>query len=192
MESAIQAAIMSLMFLLMNACGSKKNTNEHFIINEDVQKIIIAFIEEKDFAGYVEFEDDVYAINTCLTATLYDIDTNHYLTLIISRYPEDPFLDMPCYSVNPKPTMYYNVCGKDLFVYNHSTDTNYPLFPLNIISEKAALIKERTYLFDDKMNDARFVTQTYKYHSDGKCVWIEKDTTFNLFQWVDRMYSKRI
>jgi hypothetical protein len=102
------------------------------------------FVHTNDFSGYLWIEDNsVDTISTCLSATLFDIDTNHYMVLIISRYPGDAFIGTPYYQLNQKSPMYYKLEDKDLFVYSHTIDNEYTLFPQCKYSEKAVLEKEK-------------------------------------------------
>lgn len=184
--------ILICLVVLINGCATKHGLNDignNYIIDESVQKIIMDFVKEKDFAGYIEFEDDgTYAINTCVSATLYDIGTNRCLTLIISRYPFDALRGTSYYKVNCRPVMCFNVGGKDVFVYNHSMDGTLQLFPQNSYLEKVAMGKEKTYTLDndDVVIDDRFAKQTYIYQLDDGYIRIEKDSTFNLFQGIDK------
>ena len=162
--------------ILPSACD-----NKHEIINENILNVIEEFISENDFAGFVRFEDGIDTIKTCLSATLYDIDTNHFFTLIISRFPDDVLIGTPYYHINQKPPMYYKVGDKDMFVYSHTINNTYRLFPQCTCSPKKILIKEKEYDFDKRMIDCRFAMQTYKYRIDDKSVFIEKDSTFYLF-----------
>ncbi len=175
--------ISTIIFLTLFSISFSACNNKHEIIDENVQNVLMDFISENDFAGFVRFEDGLDTIKTCLSATLYDIDTNHYMTLIISRFPDDAFIGTPCYHLNRKPPMYYKVGDKDLFVYSH-TNSTYSLFPQNTCSEKTVFEKEKAYTPDEKMIDCEFVIQTYKYRLGDKEVWIEKDSIFDFFQWL--------
>ena len=169
----------ALLFISLNSCVKKQNK-----IDENIQKVLMEFVEKHDFAGYIKFEDGLYAINTCLSATLYDIDTNHYLTLIICRYAGDPLKGTPYDNINSGSTMYYDVGGKDMFVYNHTLNSTTNLFPQNLYSKKDIREKEKKYVFDEKTIDDRVEVQTYRYRLEGGDIWIEKDSTFDFFKWL--------
>ena len=81
------------------------------------------------------------------------------------------------------PPMYYRVGDKDLFVYSHTTDSVNVLFPQSVYSRKTVLEKEKAYFIIEDIDD-RLMIQTYKYHHRDKKLWIEKDSTFNLYQWL--------
>ena len=179
MKKCLFLLFLSLSFFFLQSCEDNLET-----IDEGVQKIIMEFVYTNDFSGYLWVEDNsVDTISTCLSATLFDIDTNHYMVLIISRYPGDAFIGTPYYQLNQKSPMYYKLEDKDLFVYSHTIDNEYTLFPQCKYSEKAVLEKEKAYFTNVEIDD-RFIIQTYKYHICDKKVWIEKDSTFNFFQWL--------
>lgn len=170
---------LTLIFISFHACRNKRE-----IIDENVQNVILEFISENDFAGFIRFEDGIDTIKTCLSATLYDIDTNHYMTLIISTLPSDALDGTPYYYLNQKPPMCYKVGDKDLFVFSHTIDSTKSLFPQNKCFEKTFFEKEKTYNLGKYSIGCKFEMQTYKYRMDDKSVWIEKDSTINPFQWI--------
>lgn len=179
MKKCFFILFLSSSFIFLHSCEDNLET-----INEDVLKIIVEFVSKNDFSGYLKFEDNRFdTIVTCLSATLFDIDTNHYMVLIISRYPGDAFIGTPYYYLNQSSPMYYKLGDKDLFVYSHTIDSKNTPFPQSEYSEKVVLEKEKAY-FTNVYIDDRFVMQTYKYHLCDKKVWIEKDSIFNLFQWL--------
>lgn len=172
--------IIVLLFSIFLLAECKRETG---LINENVKDILVEFVSDYDFAGYMRFDDDVVdTIKTCLSATLYSIDTNHYMTVILSRSPGDAFAGTSYRMQNDYPTMCFSVGDKDLFVYNHSQDNILPFAPEYSYSENEIREKEKEYSVDDI--DDRFVIQTYKYRLDGSNVWIEKDSTFDFFQWL--------
>lgn len=174
-----------IMFFLLSSIFSIyscKDDSEK--IDEEVLVVIEEFIASNDFSGYFCVGDNVCeTFETCLSATLFDIDTNHYMTLIISRFPCDAFIGTPYYHLNRMPPMYYRVGDKDLFVYSHTTDSVNVLFPQSVYSRKTVLEKEKAYFIIENIDD-RLMIQTYKYHHRDKKLWIEKDSTFNLYQWL--------
>lgn len=179
MKKCFFILFLSSTFFLFHSCEDSLET-----IDKDVQQVIMEFVSENDFSGYLWFEDNsVDTIVTCLSATLFDIDTNHYMVLIISRYPGDAFAGTPYYELNKKSPMYYKLGNKDLFVYSHTIDRENTLFPKSAFSEKAVLEKEKAYFTNVDIDD-RFIVQIYRYHLCDETVWIEKDSTFNFFQWL--------
>ena len=179
MKKCFLMLFLSSGFFFLHSCEDNLRT-----IDEDVQKVITDFVSANDFSGYFIVEGIcVDTIETCLSATLFDIDTNHYMVLIISRYPGDAFFGTPYYSLNQKSPMYYKLGDMDLFVYSHTIDNKNSLFPQGAYSEKEVLEKEKAYYVNEDIDD-RFITQTYKYRLDGGDIWIEKDSTFDFFKWL--------
>ena len=177
----------ALMFILCLSCHRVQgifDENDQDVLAKNLQKVIEDFVSENDFYGFVRFEDSLYTIKTCLSAALYDIDTNHYLTLIISRYSGDPLEGTVRFHPDQITRKLYKVCGKDLFVYSHTVNSTQSLFPPSTCSDKTFFEKEKEYSYDGIVIDCKYEMQTYKYRLSENDVWIEKDTSFNLFQWL--------
>lgn len=169
-------AVLSVFFLFVQC------KEETCMINEKVEAELVEFVSNNDFSGYFRVGDNIVdTIRTCLSATLYDIDTNHYMTVILSRIPADAFMGTPYYQQNSHPVMCFSVGEKELFVYNHSHNGPLLFSPRKTYSEDEVRKIEMKYITDDI--DDRFVIQTYRYGLyDGK-IWIEKDSTFDFFKW---------
>ena len=169
-------AVLSVFFLFVRC------KEETCMINEKVEVEIVEFVSNNDFSGYFRVGDNIVdTIRTCLSATLYDIDTNHYMTVILYRIPADAFMGTPYYQQNSHPVMCFSVGEKELFVYDHSHNGPLLFSPRKTYSEDEVRKIEMKYITDDI--DDRFVIQTYRYGlNDGK-IWIEKDSTFDFFKW---------
>lgn len=169
-------AVLSVFFLFVQC------KEETCMINEKVEAELVEFVSNNDFSGYFRVGDNIVdTIRTCLSATLYDIDTNHYMTVILSRIPADAFMGTPYYQQNSHPVMCFSVGEKELFVYNHSHNGPLLFSPRKTYSEDEVRIKEMKYITDDI--DDRYVIQTYRYGLYDGDIWIEKDSTFDFFKW---------
>lgn len=169
--------VVLLSFSLLIQCDKKSG-----LINGNVRAILDNFVAESDFSGYLSMDGDIVdTIKTCLLAAIYNIDTVHYMTVILSTAAGDPFI-ASSYSLD-YPTMGFSLCDKDFFVYNHTHDNIFPFNPDNSFSEKE--IREREKKYCPKNIDDIFVMQTYRYGLDGCDVWIEKDSVFDFLQWLN-------
>ena len=152
------------------------------IINDKVEAELVKFVSNNDFSGYFRVGDNIVdTIRTCLSATLYDIDTNHYMTVILSRIPGDAFMGSPYCLQNSHPVMCFSLGEKELFVYNHTHNDPLLFSPRKTCSEDEVRIKEMKYITNDI--DDRFVIQTYRYGLYDGDIWIEKDSTFDFLKW---------
>ncbi len=152
------------------------------IINEKVEVELLKFTSDNDFSSYFRVGDCIVdTIRTCLSATLYDIDTNHYMTVILSRIPGDAFMGSSYCLQYSHPVMCFSVGEKELFVYNHTHNGPLLFSPPKKCSEDEVRKKERKYITNDI--DDRFVIQTYRYGLRDGDIWIEKDNTLDFFKW---------
>lgn len=172
MKRIIYTVVTLSILFLFEACRHSKQES----IDENVQSILKDFIVQNDFASSMWIEDSlVCTYSTCLSATLYDIDTGHYITLVLHHYPYDVLYSLN----NTHPIMHYTVMDKDLFVYNHTRNENYRIFPQNQYAERMA--KKMLSTYSDNVFDDRIVMQTYKYYWGGS-VRMEIDSTFDFTQ----------
>lgn len=163
-------------FSLLIQCDKKSG-----LINGNVRDILDDFVAESDFSGYLSIDgDNIDTIKTCLSAAIYNIDTTHYMTVILSTVSSDPFIGSS--NSSNYPMMGFSLCDKDFFVYNHTHDNIFPFNPEKSFPEKE--IREREKKYCPKNIDDRFVMQTYRYGLDGCDVWIEKDSVFDFLQWL--------